>query len=548
MVAFWLPRAISILASIEARDLRSYSSVPPTDDVNAMRDVAYAMNGFVIIGFIAFFLNLGRGLCHGMSSGRATVALRKRWFEALLSRDAAYYDVAGQSASSEAYVRGSSLFQSALERKFGDWAYFTTAAVTGAAYALYSSWRVALVLAACLPLIWLSSHVALKTHDKNESHAARAYSCAGAVAHLTITNMREVLSLNASEEMVRRYKEATKEAYRISIQPLWKFGLANGAMLASFVLLYLILTLYGSFLVYTDVRASGCGPSPSYLGVVTCGESGETVLGAMLGMAFAGQGLAQVVDAISVISEAMVACYPALSATKNRTWESEVRVTVQNWDIGGRMKSVRVIDDGKISSSVRSQAGISEVYALLPHFDINSLSPKGLQSPKARIRGVISFRAVRFSYPTRPESDVLDNFNMDIKAGSTIGIVGDSGEGKSTIASLLLRLYDPTFGAITMDGLDLRDINIRHHRMNIGYLGQHVALFDGTIAFNIRLGNDKADAEEIKAAAQKAGVHNFILKLPGGYRAQIGTGGLVLREGKYGGSLCGVLSALGCRA
>ena len=105
-----------------------------------------------------------------------------------------------------------------------------------------------------------------------------------------------------------------------------------------------------------------------------------------------------------------------------------------------------------------------------------------------RSRGRIEIKNLSFTYPSRPDSVVCKGYNLIIEPGEVVALVGPSGSGKSTIMNLLLRFYDPTEGNILLDGTDLRELNVRWLRSQIGYVGQEPALFSGSVAFNISRG------------------------------------------------------------
>jgi ABC-type multidrug transport system fused ATPase/permease subunit len=146
------------------------------------------------------------------------------------------------------------------------------------------------------------------------------------------------------------------------------------------------------------------------------------------------------------------------------------------------------------------------------------------------IAGHVQFEGVRFAYGRGAE--VLHGLDLDVPAGTTVALVGHTGAGKSTIAKLLARFYEPTAGRITIDGLDLNDVTQRSLRSQLGVAPQEGFLFAGTVAENIAFGKPDAGPDEIVRAAQLVGAHDFILRLEDGYETQLGERGSRLSLGQ----------------
>nr|XP_005484091.1 bile salt export pump isoform X6 [Zonotrichia albicollis] len=161
---------------------------------------------------------------------------------------------------------------------------------------------------------------------------------------------------------------------------------------------------------------------------------------------------------------------------------------------------------------------------------IDCMSEDGYKLDK--VRGEIEFHNVTFNYPSRPDIKTLDNLSMVIKAGETTAFVGSSGAGKSTTIQLIQRFYDPTDGMITLDGHDIRSLNIQWLRSQIGVVEQEPVLFATTIAENIRYGRDEATMEDIIQAAKQANAYNFIMDLPQKFDTHVGEGGSQMSGGQ----------------
>lgn len=134
-------------------------------------------------------------------------------------------------------------------------------------------------------------------------------------------------------------------------------------------------------------------------------------------------------------------------------------------------------------------------------------------------KGHVEFRGVRFGYSD--DRVILPDFSLDIPAGQTVALVGTTGAGKSTLAKLVSRFYDPTRGSVTLDGVDLRDLHPKDLRRAIVMVTQEAYLFSGTVADNIALGKPDATLEEIQAAARAVGADAFIQRLPDGYGTDV---------------------------
>jgi ATP-binding cassette subfamily B protein len=139
-------------------------------------------------------------------------------------------------------------------------------------------------------------------------------------------------------------------------------------------------------------------------------------------------------------------------------------------------------------------------------------------------KGYIVFENVSFKY-SNSEEPVLCNINFEAKPGETIGILGTTGSGKSTLVNLIPRFYDPTEGRILIDGVDIRELTQENLRKRIGYVPQRAVLFSGTIKENIKMGNENATDEEVRHAAIVAQADEFISKLPDGYDTYVAEGG-----------------------
>lgn len=184
---------------------------------------------------------------------------------------------------------------------------------------------------------------------------------------------------------------------------------------------------------------------------------------------------------------------------------------------------------GQVVRGLSAGARVFEYMALSPHIRLSG----GHSLPREQLRGSVTFQDVSFSYPCRPSFEVLKDFTLMLPPGKIVALVGQSGGGKTTVASLLERFYDPTAGVVTLDGHDLRTLDPSWLRGQvIGFISQEPVLFGTTIMENIRFGKVEASDEEVYAAAREANAHEFICSFPDGYNTIVGERGTTLSGGQ----------------
>jgi ABC-type multidrug transport system fused ATPase/permease subunit len=194
-----------------------------------------------------------------------------------------------------------------------------------------------------------------------------------------------------------------------------------------------------------------------------------------------------------------------------------------------------------IASTVGTLAGLYAGYTELRGasarvFEILDTRP-ALADPSdpqvfGKVRGEMEFQQVSFHYPTARDRPALSEINLRVAPGEMVALVGPSGAGKTTLFSLLLRFYDPTNGAIRLEGKDLRSVRLRELRGAIGVVPQEIFLFSASVEENIRYGREAATFDEVRHAAQAAGADDFIRALPNGYAELVGERGVKLSAGQ----------------
>ncbi|MCH7703557.1 MAG: ABC transporter ATP-binding protein [Planctomycetes bacterium] len=180
---------------------------------------------------------------------------------------------------------------------------------------------------------------------------------------------------------------------------------------------------------------------------------------------------------------------------------------------------------GQVAKATTCGQRIGEVFAIAP-----SIADKEDAEPIVTTRGILTFEDVTFCY--EPGISVLSHVTLAIEPGERVAIVGHTGAGKSTLAKLILRFYDPDEGSVCIDGVDLRDVTLASLRERIGWVHQDTVLFGMTVLENIALGRGDADRALIESVARKVRAHEFIVDLPKQYDEVLGQGGSTLSGGQ----------------
>lgn len=210
---------------------------------------------------------------------------------------------------------------------------------------------------------------------------------------------------------------------------------------------------------------------------------------------------------------------PALS---NKNFYSFIMLTVM---MGASIGSLP-----ELYASIQKAIGSTENLMTIIQTPSEKETLTGKEKPE--ITGKVAFKDVRFHYPQRPDVEVLKSINLSAEPNETIALVGSSGAGKSTIASLLLRFFDTSSGELNIDGIDAKDIEIEHLRSKMALVPQEVILFGGTIQENIAYGKPDATEEEILLAAKQANALEFINAFPEKFNTQVGDRGIQLSGGQ----------------
>ncbi|OMO66045.1 hypothetical protein COLO4_30822 [Corchorus olitorius] len=252
----------------------------------------------------------------------------------------------------------------------------------------------------------------------------------------------------------------------------------------------------------------------------------STPLGAKLGFA-KGAGMG-VIYLVTYSTWALAFWYGSLLVARGEISGGDAIACFFGVNVGGRGLALSLTYFAQFSQGTVAAGRVFDIIDRVP--DIDPYNPEG--RVLSNVKGRIEFNNVTFAYPSRPDTTILRALNLVFRSSKTFALVGVSGGGKSTIFALIERFYDPEKGTVTLDGYDLRTLQVKWLRRQIGMVGQEPVLFGTSILENVMMGKENATKKEAVAACVAANCHNFIYDLPQGYDTQVGAKGTQLSGGQ----------------
>lgn len=231
---------------------------------------------------------------------------------------------------------------------------------------------------------------------------------------------------------------------------------------------------------------------------------------------------------IACMSWALVFWYAGVFIRNGQTDGGKAFTAIFSAIVGGMSLGQSFSNLGAFSKGKAAGYKLMEIIKQRPSITQDAVDGKCLDE----VNGNIEFKNVTFSYPSRPDVIIFRDFSIFFPAGKTVAVVGGSGSGKSTVVSLIERFYDPNQGQVLLDNVDIKTLQLRWLRDQIGLVNQEPALFATTILENIRYGKPDATMDEVEAATSAANAHSFITLLPNGYNTQVGERGVQLSGGQ----------------
>ncbi|XP_054264995.1 multidrug resistance protein homolog 49-like isoform X1 [Macrosteles quadrilineatus] len=393
--------------------------------------------------------------------------MRRHFLRAVLYQDISWHDTQNTGAFAAQLTDSLDKLQEGVGEKVGMFVYLVTTFVVSVIVAMFYGWKLALVMTAICPVFILVTVLVARVQTRLSAKEGESYGDAGAVVEEVLSNIRTVAAFGGEHKEVDRYNQKLIPARRVGIKSGIFSGFGGGVSWMLIFFSYSIAFWYGTPLILADRYNEDKTYTPGVLLIVLFG----VVSGAMnLGF-----------------------CTPHLEAF------------------------------------AKAKGGYNSVISILRRKPVINIDKKGVLLDSKL--GEIEFKDVHFTYPARPDVKILKGLSLKVKKGESVAIVGGSGSGKSTTIQLIERFYDPQSGQISLNGVDLRTLDLRWVRAQIGLVGQEPVLFNTTITENICC-DLKVTRAEMEEAAREANAHDFIMKLPAGYGTMVGERGAQLSGGQ----------------
>ncbi len=429
---------------------------------------------FVYVG-IGAFVSGYIGYASWMIVGeKASIEIRKRYFKSLLQQEIAFYDSINPNELSSKISDECFNIQQGVGEKVATFCHCIGLFFAGLIIGYTKGWQLALVLTGFAPVMGVAGSIFMLSMQKLSKINNDAYSRAGAISEEVLNAIRTVVSLSGQQKETVRYEKILEENSKVVRKFTLMAGGAVGFIVFAMQGVYALGFFVGSIFIKNEVH------NPSADGPYTVGE------------------VLTVFFAIMMMNSTPTYATPCIKA---------FTIAKEN-----AAKAFAIIDrQSKISIA-----------------DERGLKPSGCQ-------GVMKFRDVKFAYPLKQERIILNGVSFDIRPNEKTAFVGESGCGKTTCMQLIERFYDlvdKEHGSITLDGNELKELNLKWMRENIGYVGQEPVLFATSIKENLMMAKENATDAEIWDALKKANAADFVQTLPDKLNTFVGNSGTALSGGQ----------------
>eukprot|EP00939_MAST-03C_sp_MAST-3C-sp1_P001093 g1093.t1 len=546
--------AIMPMMNIVFGDMINAAGSPTSEEISdAMNDAVIKLLFLAAAATVSFSASF---ICTMSAASRNVSRIRNEYMRAVMGQGMSWFDTNTPASvtqhlddvATDVYFGTSAKLVEGIQGAVGF--------VAGFAVAFYFSWQMTVVLLGGVPLLGLATYLLMEAAGNEDAFKGKeAYQRAGSIASEVLSAIRTVAAMQGEVAAAKRYKGNLKTAERAAIKQGLKTGFAWGMTWAIMFALYGGGFWFGGYLIVwstndaiekypppdglLNTTANGSlagygqwGPYVDVLNIYCADETGDALSVCACAMPWSEFALAELDCGCSHGSDEFgesPTCYTG----------GDITLVFFSVLIGGFLL-------GQVGPSIQKfQKARAAAYSIFKTIDsANARRDRETEKDGKRGRidvtdnnasGAIAFEGVHFKYESR-ENPLFSGVDVVIEAGKTTALVGESGAGKSTIGRLLLRLYDPVKGRITLDGVPIETFDVKSLRSKIGVVSQEPLLFDGSIADNIRFGIGDEETtvtmEKIREAAKMANCHDFIMSLPHKYETTVGVGGGKLSGGQ----------------
>mmetsp|Transcript_121413 Transcript_121413/g.302976 ORF Transcript_121413/g.302976 Transcript_121413/m.302976 type:complete len:720 (-) Transcript_121413:75-2234(-) len=523
---------------------------------NIMLELLYIMLGLGTVVFLGMWVS---GWCIETVTARQLFRYKSAYLKAVLRQDVGWYDTSHPeelaTRFAEAMVKVQKGFKSFPMIFMG--LGFGIGATVLAFLPEYGHPAVAGVTIATVPLLAGAGMAMMYFVENGSKLVAKAYANAGGTATECLFSMRTISSLGIERQYEKRYVSSLYGVRKVTVIATMCLMMFAGLALAAYLVMMIVAIIFGAFQLATEVEKSefplvvsdsvgdyhyckdftgayagnGSIPCAEPL-IMSCALASylsldEAALGAL--------GFSSKESFDDYVTDANYAPVPYLSDNDSYyecAWGgTNIIIAIFAVMMMGEGFGMAGEPFGKLQIARQAAARIFQIINRIPTID--SFSEQGATLPE--VVGDIELKDVKFAYPSAPEHLVCNGYSLVVPAGKTVALCGPSGSGKSTIIQLIERFYDPLEGIVCLDGVDIKTLNVRWLRSQLGLVSQEPVLFQGSISENIAFGKPaeagEATTVEIEEAAKMANAHEFITQdLAKGYLTNVG-----LRGGKLSG-------------
>ncbi|VDK42188.1 unnamed protein product [Taenia asiatica] len=447
---------------------------------------------YISLGSVTFFISFLQMFALTASAKRQSRRIRLLLFKNILRQDVAWFDEQSSGNLITKLSYNIDQIEGGIGDRLGNFLQNVVTAIAAAVVSLVTGWKLALVSFTMAPFILGAFTILGFALRKYAAKEILAYERAGSVAAEILTSIRTVFAFGCQEKESVRYEKELGASAHVFMLKCLLMGFGMGMISCTIFCAASLILWYGVELIITESYNNG-----SIVSVMMSFIVGNTNLGRSL---------------------------PEIEFFANAK-----RAAASTFKIIDRV-SVQVLIFTVVASKFATNA-----FPIIPQIPAIDVMGQGVTLDS--FSGKIEFKNVSFSYPARPDVQVLKNFSLTVNPGETVAIVGPSGSGKSTTVQLIQRFYDAIHGSIVplhgtkstnhgfnfsalctsqilLDDVDIRDLNVAWLRRQLGVVSQEPNLFAGTVTENILMGKPEAEFKDVEESAREADAHNFIATLP----------------------------------